>query len=784
MRSVVKSLAGLPAAMLLMATLAGAAPTQSILVRSFNPAAPFPRAYFIGENATREGAIDFRLTLIDAGARNVNLILPERVIVCELPPALLTSLDIPTGFTRRSGIEMESEPAFGGDSWSWIVDAHRTVDRMAKDAASRTATADAAGAGFDDVVIMPDAARVAEADRNVVKSRMMQGLAPHVAAEQLLQQSSQFLGGSVCANFIFPESDGTYDNNDENWSDADLLQAKQGAYEALLGWQGTFPSMDLSFVMNTFDRVKTGYEPIMHSMHNDPAWVLDCLRTLGWVQTNDMMAEVHRFNQDERALVHTQWVFTGFIANSRNTPNNRFGGGTANYTAYAFLGGPCLLEPFPAGDDPNAIGERMVYSQIVNHEGGHCFWTLDEYPGAPGSCSSASGYLDYTNGNLSTVSPGGQELRCNPLQECIMHSAARKNLMRPWCIWSEGHLGVIDNNGNGRPDIFEARPVVEFSTPGADTVLTNEYTIRFKAIATAVPNRNPNLGPDKRVNYAAPLKKGWLALGEGSRVPINPIDGKWDEAEEDCEFHVQLAGVGASLFVVDVENSYTVSSLSTPKRVYFVGVDYSRTSLTADGNRIKVGWEIVGNPFGAKFDVYRLEPGETMPGRRIASHVPSGTPRGGFIPYLYVDRDVVAGRDYRYYVQGAFSLPYGDGTRDYTSNSKVIEKTAMIPILDSVISNVAPNPTRGAITVSVAVPRTYGGTEFSPVRMYTPVNVSIYSVNGQRVRTLRTGNSLEDVLTLRWDGTNERNLPVPSGVYFVRAEAGSNKGFRKIVLLR
>jgi len=70
------------------------------------------------------------------------------------------------------------------------------------------------------------------------------------------------------------------------------------------------------------------------------------------------------------------------------------------------------------------------------------------------------------------------------------------------------------------------------------------------------------------------------------------------------------------------------------------------------------------------------------------------------------------------------------------------------------------------------------------MRMATPVNVSIYSVNGQLVRTLTSASLLDEILTLHWDGTNERNVPAPSGVYFVKAQAGENKGFKKIVLLR
>ena len=765
---------------ILSPALSQAARVQTVHVRALDPAVQTERTYFVPQGATDEDAVELRDRLIEAGARNVNLILPERVIVCDLSSDPALRLDVPAGFDRTAAPDVESRLALTYASWNWIVDAYRSVDDAGKAPPDMASPA----TPFKDVVVPVDPARIEEIERNIEKSRRLAGLAPSAADVQEVQQSSSFLGSSVLANFIYAESNGDFETNSENWSDADLIAGKQGAFEALLSWQGKFPKMDLSFTFQAFERIATGYEPINHSMRNDPAWVLDLLRAMGWGQTNDMIAEVTRFNQDQRALRRTQWVFSAFIANSRNTPNFKFGGGTADYTAYAFLGGPCLLEPFPAGVDINDIGERLVFSQIVNHEAGHCFWTLDEYLGAPGGCNSASGYLNYVNGNISAAVPGGGELRCNQLQECIMHTAARKNIGRPWCMWSEGHLGVIDHNDNGLPDIFEAPPRIEFNVPGADTVTTNAYTLRVHVVATAVPNKNPNLSPDKRFDYALPLRGAWLSVGE-TRIPLEATDGSWDEVAEDCQFQVQLAQVGRIAFTVQAENDIGYKSDVTSKVVYFVGVNYSRTAVTAGPNRINVSWEIAGDPFHARFDVYRLDPGEALPGTRIAVGVsPSGPARAGFIPYLYSDRDIVPGRDYRYYVEGGFSLPYGGGTQDYVSRSNVVAKTAMIPITGDVLSNVAPNPSRGSVTVSVQIPRTYSGSQTAPVRLATPIDVSIYSVNGQRVRTLRTGNSFDDVMTLHWDGTNERNEPAPSGIYFVRALAGSNKGVSKIVLLR
>jgi flagellar hook assembly protein FlgD len=69
-------------------------------------------------------------------------------------------------------------------------------------------------------------------------------------------------------------------------------------------------------------------------------------------------------------------------------------------------------------------------------------------------------------------------------------------------------------------------------------------------------------------------------------------------------------------------------------------------------------------------------------------------------------------------------------------------------------------------------------------RTATRVEVSIYDVMGRRVKSLYNRDELRDVLTLSWDGTDERAVPAPSGVYFVRAKAGSDMAVEKILLIR
>jgi hypothetical protein len=505
---------------------------------------------------------------------------------------------------------------------------------------------------------------------------------------------------------------------------------------------------------------------------------------MGWgTNSDEAPAAVHEFNESERVRWHAQWVVTSFIACSRNTPNNRFKSGNAPYTAYAYLGGPYMVEPFPAGTDINGVGETLVYSQIVNHEIGHLFWTLDEYPGSPAVCATRSGYLDVDNGNVTMTGPDGEQSRCTPHVPCIMHTAARTNQNRPWCDWSHGHLGVLDGNGNAVPDIFEAEPVITFFPEGPETVTTNSYTLRFTARATAVDNMNPNQGLN-RVSYALPLDDGKLVFGT-LQLGLDPVDGSWNEIEEEVEFTLAIAQTGIAMLNVQVENNAGFRSRLATKMVYFAGVRYDRLVAVPKWNRIDLSWETPGETFGAKFDVYRLEQGDAMPGMLLAQNVaPNRIGPLGQPVFLLQDFDITVGTDYRYYIEGVFDLPSeGGGTREFVSRSALVVQTAMVPVTD-LVSDVAPNPTRDTVTFSVAVPKTFNETSQGPTRVPTDVDIRVYNVRGQLVRTLKTSSELNTVLTMRWDGTTQDGLQVPSGVYFLRVQAGEAEEVRKIVLLR
>lgn len=760
---------------------------------------PTTRVYFTLAGADEAAVEAFRARLESAGARAVNWFAPD-VVVAQLPKSAMRPdiLSAP-GVAAR----MESEvPSGGGDLLGAV--------RRAYDLAERPAGGVGGGlpGEFRDVVLQVTPEQRRAADKAVQSVPSLAAGAAGAPARSL-SQNSEILTGRVRVYLLFPESNGAVDGKIETWYEGDgttvnqdFLNARSNAFAALLFWQGAYRSMGIEY--DVFDKiVPTSYEPILHQMGNDDLWVMDVLRQLEpdieALHITDEISAGHLFNEKRRGS--SDWIYTAFIGHSRTIGTHRFGAGEANYTAYAFLGGPYLIIPYPAGGDPNDVGENLVFSQIFNHESGHIFWALDEYPGSPDPCSATSGYLNYANMNVTMVGPSGEAVRCIQPLNCIMHSAAREDVGRPFCYWSRGQMGIIDANGNAIPDVFESAPIIEFEGGDVDTVETDEFTVRLTAYATAVHNQNAMQDPADRMDYAAGLRDGRFGLGGGT-VALVPLDGSWGGKVENFAVHLKSLTPGVTRLNFVVHNAASYPSIEATKTIYYIGVAFSRMTLAARQDYMELNWEIGDNTWGAAFDVYRLaatdtvsdlgnyEPGETMPGTLVQQDVqPYKLGAGGYGMYRVNDRSVTPGHDYRYYVNARISVPMADSVKAYQSPSRIVGQTAMIPIPpSSILSAASPNPFRDVTTLSLAVPATKvtlegSGTTYEH-RAATRVEIAVYDVAGRRVRTLRRGEEFTDVVTVRWDGTADNGGPVPSGVYFVKAKAGSEVGVQKVLLIR
>jgi len=93
------------------------------------------------------------------------------------------------------------------------------------------------------------------------------------------------------------------------------------------------------------------------------------------------------------------------------------------------------------------------------------------------------------------------------------------------------------------------------------------------------------------------------------------------------------------------------------------------------------------------------------------------------------------------------------------------------PEVSNVLIDAFPNPFSGSTRISITTPGT------------GPISVGIFDVSGRRVRTLFSSVAAGD-RAIDWDGTSDRGVRLPSGIYFCRFESAAGRVVRRLVLIR
>ena len=101
----------------------------------------------------------------------------------------------------------------------------------------------------------------------------------------------------------------------------------------------------------------------------------------------------------------------------------------------------------------------------------------------------------------------------------------------------------------------------------------------------------------------------------------------------------------------------------------------------------------------------------------------------------------------------------------------VVEEHNAVPELFSLQQNY-PNPFNPSTTISYQLSQT------------VPVQLTVYNIAGQPVRRLVNEVQLAGVYQVTWDGRDDRDRELASGVYLYRLQAGEQVETRKLVLLR
>lgn len=97
--------------------------------------------------------------------------------------------------------------------------------------------------------------------------------------------------------------------------------------------------------------------------------------------------------------------------------------------------------------------------------------------------------------------------------------------------------------------------------------------------------------------------------------------------------------------------------------------------------------------------------------------------------------------------------------------------TAALPTEFALSQNV-PNPFNPSTIVEYALPKD------------AQVNISVYNVLGQQVKTLVNDMQRAGMQSVTWDGTDASGVSVASGVYFYKIRAGDFSDTKKMVMLK
>ncbi|MBN1540538.1 Ig-like domain-containing protein [candidate division KSB1 bacterium] len=132
--------------------------------------------------------------------------------------------------------------------------------------------------------------------------------------------------------------------------------------------------------------------------------------------------------------------------------------------------------------------------------------------------------------------------------------------------------------------------------------------------------------------------------------------------------------------------------------------------------------------------------------------------------YEFRDREINGGETYRYILQMI-------GIDGQTDQSEPIQIHATLPQQIALYPNY-PNPFNPTTTLAFDLP---GEMQ---------VDLAVFNVSGQRIRTLLSGKCAPGKRQVVWNGRDDNDESVPSGVYLYRLQAGETILQRKLLLVK
>ena len=140
--------------------------------------------------------------------------------------------------------------------------------------------------------------------------------------------------------------------------------------------------------------------------------------------------------------------------------------------------------------------------------------------------------------------------------------------------------------------------------------------------------------------------------------------------------------------------------------------------------------------------------------------------------FTYHDTNVVAGETYVYFVRAMFINPAGMSPPSNEVSIVSVSESEIDPVYLNYLGINYPNPFNPETTIGFSIQND------------SDVKLEIFNVRGALVRTLINSKLSRGDHTVIWDGKNNQEKQMASGVYFYRIEADDFLAVRRMVLLK
>ena len=346
------------------------------------------------------------------------------------------------------------------------------------------------------------------------------------------------------------------------------------------------------------------------------------------------------------------------------------------------------------------------------------------------------------------------------------------------------YTGEVDLDGDGLPDVVVTFTPADPLAPPVQMEITYSTNPHYPSIQNF---SNPNaLGAYFGFNLADPndfaiFENGVISLqfpNMPGQIWFNSQGAGWQQID-----WTDITGPGAPdyTYVIQLGNILAGRDGFRNGSLEFAGdngvdtLPVSLSSFTANVTSnmfVELQWvaETETNMLG--YHVYRGSITNMSDARQVTAQPIPAANSSEARTYIFVDEDVLSGNTYYYWLQ-TIDLDLTNSFHGPVAVTLEEEQDVPDPLFVTALSQNYPNPFNPETTIKYSLRE---DTEM--------VELKIYNVLGQLVKTLHSGPQNKGEHTVVWDGKDNSSRNVTSGVYFYKMSTPTYNNIYKMMLLK